>query len=57
MKVQNAVSNLNGIDEVLQVLLSANDDGTHIGYETVALIRRLLLDYQGYILNMEVIEH
>lgn len=57
MKVQNAVANLNGIDEVLQVLLSANDDGIHISYETVALIRRLLMDYQGYILNMEVIEH
>ncbi len=51
MKVQDAVKTLNGIDDVMQVLFSASEEeGTHIDYETVEKIRRLLLDYQADIL-------
>ena len=53
--VSEAVKTLDKIDEVKQVLYSADvDEGTYLTYDVVRMILDLLSDYAGHIYKMGV---
>lgn len=56
MKVKDILDTIDNIQEVEQILLSADaEEGTHITYETVLMIRKLLHEYESDILHLDVI--
>ena len=56
MKVQDAIDIVDNIDEVKQILYSADtEEGTHIDYGTVRKILDLLHGYQHHICRMDVV--
>ena len=55
MKFETALKNIESIEEVEQVLMSAGDEGTYITPDIIDMIRNLLNDYRNCLMQMDVV--
>ena len=55
MKVKDILDTLDNINEVRQVLYSANDEGTFISKDIVNLVEKIFGDYERDLLVLDVI--